>query len=1245
MSSTAEQAQQEQQSPTNIKQSAGDRATQIGQVYGPVTIHIYNLPEMPSPLVAKPALPSAEERVPECPYRGLFAFRPEHAQFFFGRETFTAKLVQAIESRSLVAVLGASGSGKSSVVFAGLVPELDRSGQWRFTTFRPGDDPFMGMANALVPLLEPKLSKIEQIGKARDLATRLHEGRSPLADYLNNIHQLYPDHRLLIIADQFEELYTLYGEARTRERFLDMLLDTAGTAQGSSPRLVLTLRADFLGQASLYRPFTDALQDATELLGPMTRAELTQAIEKPANLQGVRFEEKLVDRLLDDVGEEEGSLPLLEFALTELWQHQQQRTLTHRAYEEIGRVEGALSRHADRAYQRLNSTEQEQARRIFVQLVNPGAGTEDTRRLAHRVDLEPDLLLVAKLANERLVVTNKSKDGEETVELVHEALIRHWQRLRIWMNQDRAFLTWRLGLRADLKRWQETNHNEGALLRGVPLAIAKEKLSERADDLTLERDLIQASVALEEREAAEKEAQRQRELEANAKLRRRAVWVVMAGMVAIVLAIVAVIFGVNASQSAAQAKRQADLALSRELAAAAIANLEIDPERSILLAMRALAITYTIEAEDALRQALQVSRIELKLSDQATPLRGVAFSPDGTRLAAGGQDKTAKVWDLSKASPDETLLTLAGHRDDVWNVVFSSDGTRLATASLDRTAKVWDVASGEELQTLSGHRGQVFAVAFSPDETRLATASRDKTAKIWDAVSGEALLTLSGHDKAVIGVAFSPDGTHLATASQDETVKVWDSTSGQELQTLSGHTDWVYDVVFSPNGTRLATASQDKTVKIWNVLDTTTDEPLLTLHGHTNTIVDVSFSTNGRCLATASLDKTAKVWDVVSGEALLTLSGHTDWIYGVTFNPKSVSRTLETPVERCGTQLATASLDGTVRMWNIGASRELRSLTGHADAVEKVVFSPNGRYFATASDDGTAKVWNAASGQMVLELLGHTAWVNSVAFSPDGQSLATASYDKTAKVWDAASGQLLRTLSGHADKVQSVAFSADGTLLATTSADKKAKVWEVTSGQLLLNLPGHAGIVYDVAFSLDGTRLVTANEDGTATVWDIASGQALHTLDHGGQVYNVAFSPDGTYLATVSSDATTKLWSVSSGQELYTLAEHVDRIFGVGFSRDGKYLATASADKTVIVWDVASGQALRTLPGDAKGFNGVDFSPDGRYLAAAGEDGTVRLYVLNVEALLALAETRLTRSLTPGECQQYLHQEQCPPVP
>jgi hypothetical protein len=448
-----------------------------------------------------------------CPYRGLAAFREEDAPFFFGREGFVERLVESVKGRSVMtAVVGPSGCGKVSTVFAGLLPRLRDEGGWLIAGFRPGSQPFRAQAAALLPFLER-----EGAGQGGELT--LEQAVGHVLEDSRGVS------RLLLVVDQFEELYTLCPDPEVRRRFLDELLAAVGGHGTLGPlggrfKLLLTLRADFMGQALAHRPFADVLQDASLLLGPMTREELRAAIERPALKQGVLLETGLVERILDDVGEEPGNLPSLEFALTLLWGEESYGWLTHAAYERIGRVEGALARYADEVYETLGESQQESARRVLAQLVQPGEGTEDTRRLATRAELgEENWRVVQHLADQRLVVTGRDPAGGETAELGHEAMIQGWEQLRAWIQADRAFRTWQERLRAALRAWEAAGGDDGALLRGAPLAEAEGWFAERETELSAgEQAFVQAAMALRERRAAEREARRQRELDAARKL-------------------------------------------------------------------------------------------------------------------------------------------------------------------------------------------------------------------------------------------------------------------------------------------------------------------------------------------------------------------------------------------------------------------------------------------------------------------------------------------------------------------------------------------------------------------------------------------------------------------------------------------------------------------------------------------------------------------------------------------------------
>jgi WD40 repeat protein len=1206
-----------------------------------------------------------------APFKGLQHFGEADADLFFGREDLVAKLMEHIlnplphtqpteshpTSTRVLAVVGASGSGKSSILQAGLISTLrwnPAAADWLIFSLTPTAHPLNTLAGALTHESQSVMATATLADDmARDPRALLFYSQRLLKNEQEAHRSLIKNRGQPLVflgVDQFEELFTLCRDDAERRAFIENLMVAASVPDGCV-WVALTLRADFYAQCAPYTALRQALASQQEYIGPMTPADLRRAIEEPTRRGGWELETGLVDLMLKDVGAdgpylaEPGALPLLSHALLETWNRRRGRTLTISGYLASGGVRGAISETAEVVFQdELDAHQQGIARSIFLRLTELGDDEipAETRRRASIEELIPkpeDAAAVREvlthLADARLVVTDR-----DMAEVAHEALIREWPTLRGWLEESRDGLRLHRHLTLATEGWMRQGRDPGELYRGARLAQALEWAQSHLGELnTLEREFLEMSQALAEREASEREMQRQRELEtaralaesqrqAAAQLRRRAFYLAAALILALGMAAAAVFFGQQARQNAEQALAASLMATTRELAAAAINSLEVDPELGILLAIQAISNTRTVdgtvlpEAEGALHRALLASHLRLVLSGHEYGVLTAAYSPNGQHIATIGIDGTAHVWDAASGAE---LLSMPGTTEPgdalgSQRLAYNPDGSRLVTG--DRNlVKIWDAATGVAIDTFSGHTGEVWAVAYSPNGERIASAGVDATARIWDAATGEPMIILAGHEAEIEGLAFSPDGDRLATASDDGTIKVWNTSSGEIIRELVNPSGPFFSVAYSPDGQYL-TSGNDSRITVW---EAETSRKVLTIPVVGGNII---FSPDGKRLA-AQTGSVAKLWDAHTGLEQLTLAGHADWIMSLAFSPD-------------GERLLTTSLDRSARVWDVTMDEEALTLE---KAGGLAAYNPDGTTLATDGVDGIPRLWDMRSGQELAVLTGHDGGLWSLAFSPDGQRLVTGSVDQTARVWDITSRQSVLSLTGHILDVRDVAFSPDGKWIATASFDGTAKVWDATTGKELITVNGHQGLVIGVAFSPDGSLLATSSTDATIKIWAIPGNELLLTLNgHSEAIPDVAFSPDGTRLVTGSRDATSKIWDAETGIELFTLSGHRADIWGVDYSPDGLLIATASGDNTAKIWEASTGKEVLTLPGSLGGATDVVFNPrdGGAELAVASQDGTVRVYLLRLPELLALAQQRVTRELTDAECQKYLHLPTCP---
>jgi uncharacterized delta-60 repeat protein len=1220
------------QRDTSLQQTTtGDRNQTIGQVLGGMVVYVSGGQAIINTGREEPAPNEKAIPVGPNPYKGLTAFQETDGDRFFGREKQIAALWEKLrslhETKSTIRVLpiyGPSGSGKSSLARAGLIPELARHpipgyDRARVAILVPGTHPLESLATVLARIVTQDLTPV---AKTREFAGELKQGNEAGEyDGLRRIADVMPDIAiapLVVLVDQFEEVYTLCEDKTERDAFIGNLLHAAGD-RAKRVTVIITLRSDFLGETQKHPVLNGLFSEQGYLVPAMTPEELRQAIAKPAELAGHSLDSATIDLLVKDTEGREGALPLLQFALTRIWEGLDEGKSPAETLKAIGGVGGALAGEAQRIYDSLDEEGRAIARRLFLGLVQLGEGTKDTRRRAFLDSLvshqdQPTQVkqVIGLFASPGVrLITLSASSNTETAEVTHEALFDHWQQLQGWLEGGRSDIRFQRRLDEAARYWDENNRPEGNLWRPPDLDLLQQYHERPGNDLTpLQMEFFKASGQAEEHRK-QKERDDLAFKEQAIKSQKRAIWALAA------LLIGALGSAIFAAYQLQQAQRQqieqllanARLSLgSQPLDGAIHALVAWKLNQSPLMQFRQYSGSTSLNA--LLLKLVQVSQEENRLQHKYA-VSSVAFSPDGKTIVSGSDDGTIRLWNAQTGELMGQPLT--GHDDVVRSVAFSPDGKTIASGSWDNTVRLWDAETGEPIeQPLTGHEDAVWSVAFSPDGKTIASGSSDSTVRLWDAETGESIgQPLTGHEDVVMSVAFSPDGKTIASGSSDSTVRLWDVQTGELMgQPLTGHenADTVRSVAFSPDGKTIVSGSDDGTVRLWN---TQTREPIgQPLTGHEDAVMSVALSLDGKTIASGSWDNTVRLWDAETGEPIgQPLTGHEDVVMSVAFSPD-------------GKTIASSSDDGTIRLWNAQIGKPMgQPLTGHEDAVMSVAFSPNGKTIVSGSDDGTVRLWDVQTGEpMGQPLTGHEDAVMSVAFSPDGKTIVSGSDDGTVRLWNAQARMPVgQPLTGHAGEVMSVAFSPDGKTVASGSSDSTVRLWDAqTRAPIGQPLTGHEDGVMSVAFSPDGKTIVSGSSDLTMRLWNAQTrapiGQPL--TGHAGEVMSVAFSPDGKTIASGSSDRTVRLWDAQTGVlTKQTLTGHDDVVWTVAFSPDGKTIASSSSDRTVRLWNAETGAPTgQTLTGHEHAVMSVAFSPDGKAVSGSW-DNTLQLWDMSLQRL------------------------------
>ena len=1177
------------------------------------------------------------------PYPGLRPFAAHESLIFFGREVHTNRLLEILQREHLLTIIGASGSGKSSLVRAGLLPALaagwlGTGSDWRMAVMRPGGRPMRNLAHALLSheAFGRELYRVESeaqavsstaaalppdslefaVGRVEAELRRGPLGLIHLTEDVRRIGRKSDPFNVLVLVDQFEELFTYASTnsdgADDSEAFVELLLSSRSHREARI-YVAVTMRTDFLGNCVRFLNLPEAINRTQYLTPRLNRAELAQAIVGPARVFGGDVEPTLVEELVNSVSGEEDELPVLQHVLGRMWElapttDEGARDVTWELYGDVGGASQALSRHADTIFAALSGREQALTEGLFRCITegrNGQFGGQGVRR-PQTLDQIADAIggswpefvpVVGRFASEGVHFLSPMElqpTPATIVDLSHEALIRQWSRLRAWATDEAERAN-------EYQRWRRRaldHASGGELLTGADLARAidwREGNNYLRDGPLRWRPNApwarRYASGTHEAQESDVDAEFQRVLgfissSENAERRR-----------------------VEAARAAAERERQLERERLEALKRAAEAEARVERERADAAARQ------TAEAERHAKHSLELARLA---EDRATEALARQIATEALQYLGEdperGQLLAVLAYRTAQLPATEVVLrqafvrgqalrrVLRGHAGRVQRSSFSPDGRRVVSASWDATAKVWDTDTGELAISLAGDAGPVLTAAVSADGRRILTGGHDSSARLWDARTGQLQTLLRGHSSALLDAAFSADGTIALTASKDATARIWDTETGDLVRTLAieerpQHKASVVCGEFSANGTRILTASFDGTARLW---DPRSGKLTAILRGHEAAISRAALSHDGSQVVTASEDHTARIYDARTGKHLATLLGHGGPLTDAAFSADK-------------TRVVTGSRDGTARLWDPTTGKELAVLRGHGEAVLSVVFSDDGTKLATASEDETARIWDPATGELLNVLAGHTEAVSHVAFSPGSETIVTTSWDSTARLWDASSARLLTKLDGHAGEVTCAAFSPYGGSVVTGGDDGSLRVWDTVSGRLINQLAGHGKRVSRALFSPKGHFILSASHDGTACLWARQTGEAVAKLvGHSHAVLDAAFSPDGTLVLTTSQDNSARLWT-ETGEALVVLGgtKHVrpaGSFVASAFSQDGSKIVTAGSDGRAYLWDALTGELSAELAGHRDSVLHAQFSPDGTAVLTASDDGTARIW-------------------------------------
>jgi WD40 repeat protein/serine/threonine protein kinase/DNA-binding XRE family transcriptional regulator len=1195
--------------------------------------------------VEAPVVLSTEELADlENPYKGLRAFTEADAEQFHGRSSLIQELfAQLSEETELVrflAIVGPSGSGKSSVAKAGLVPALRRGGlpgseNWFILDLMPGAHPWEEVEAALLRVA---------VNPPETLLNQLQDGDRGLLRAVNRVLPDDVETELVLIIDQFEEIFTLVEDEEVREQFLNSLV-TAVLDQRSRLRVILTLRADFYDRPLQYLDFGDLLRQRTVSVLPMTPDELEQAINKPALESGVHLEPGLAATIIREVGDQPGTLPLLQYVLTELFEERNKNLMTLAAYEAIGGVTGALAQRADEIYNKLDENGRFATRQLFLRLITLGEGIEDTRRRVRLSELEAiqtsEVFEISEVLEEYgryrlLTFDHDPVTREPTVEVAHEAIIREWNRLRQWLKDSRDDIRQERAVARATEEWDRQQRDVSFLLIGTRLDQIETWQETTTIMLTpLEQEFIAQSQVQREKERQTELARQEREAQLERRSRNFLRGLVAVFALAAIISAALGLFALRQRQvaldNAAEAQNLALVSGSQ----AALANNDTDS--ALALAWQAV----TMNPESALAQA-QLSEAAYtpgtvrRFSGHEGIVYHLAVSPDGQKLLSGAEHGPVFLWDIATG---EIIHKLEEHTNNIGDVAFSPNGNLFVSASEDYTTIIWDAETGEKIHTLGEHTEELSAVEFSPDGTQIITGDfgQNSTLILWDVQSGE-MVQRYEHDSPIVNIQFMPDGASILFGDFDGSAILLDLETGEIIQKMTPDPDRTLGplstVALSPDGKMAMVGFQTFAMYLW---DMKTGELIKEYNLGDRGAVSVVFHPTNQTVLVGDSGY-FEIIDLQSGDTVFTLSGITGDIYDIAFLPDE--------------RYIVTTTNDEIRLWDLEQGQVEQQLANMNSRIMEIDLSPDDQLGLTGTGDGVVTVWDMKTGEPIRQMVDNQP-INAVTFSPDGQTaLSGAGYvfaealeSGHVILWDVRTGEKMRRFEGQPYAVIDVEFSPDGKLAASSGAGAMAMLWDVETGKEIwrfddyfVDEPWVFFSFWDVEFSPDGHTLLAAHSSGEIKMIDVETGQEIGQLmGHEGGMPGVVFNEDGQLAASGGWDGQAIVWDMQDLTINHRFTNHNGPMGQVRFSPDSRYLLGGSVDGTGSLWDVETGEVIRRY--NQGGFLRVpDFSADGRQALIGLQGGRLELWRIDttVEGLMAWVEAnRYIPELTCGQRELY----------